>query len=76
MRLDELRLGQRFRLPYCGKTGTLLGHGVMGARVSYAGSAKDVAFEVRDADEVVGEVAFTRPGRVEIISNGTEVELA
>jgi hypothetical protein len=74
MKLSELAPGDRFRLPLCGKVGTLLSHGVMGDRVTYSGAQRDVSFEVKSGDEVVGAVAFTAPGKPEIISSGSEVE--
>lgn len=72
MKLADLAPGRRFRLPYCGKTGTLLQHGIMGARVSY-GQPREVSFTPKAGDVELDKVEFVAPARAEIISMGTEV---
>ena len=75
MKLRDLAPGTRFRFPDCGKTGTLVGLGQMGARVKYHGSERQVEFQAKSGDEVVADVAFIAPGAVVIVSDYSDVEV-
>lgn len=74
MMLSALTPGSRFRLPYCGKTGTLLSIGESGARVKYDSAARQVEFQAKSGDEIVADVAFEAPGKPILISSACDVE--
>lgn len=69
--IAELEPGLAFRLPYSGKSGVVVGHGNSGSRVKYDGSDRKVKLESSRTGQ---SVEFDAPGRVVIISSGTEVE--
>lgn len=75
MRIEQLQVGERFRLaalPH--KEGQLLSLSEGAALVRYGGK-RHVAFQVKRGDEVVGERAFDAPaGSALTISLHTEVE--
>jgi len=63
--LATLLPGQHFRLPDCGKVGTVLKHGPMGTAVRYGGT-KHV---------VIGDTEFDRPLSPTIICSSIPVTL-
>lgn len=73
-KLRDLEPGTRFRLPECGKRGTLVGLGAAGARVKYDGS--DLSVEI-EAEESTGRkaAAFVRPAAAILISDTAVVEV-
>lgn len=70
-KLSELAPTRRFRLPHTGRTGVVLAHGEMGSSVRYDNSARHVKGTSKRTDQTF---EFEAPGRVVIISGGTEVE--
>jgi hypothetical protein len=75
VKIRDLALGTRFRYPECGKTATLMGLGESGARVQFDAANRVVEFEVKSGDEVVGAVAFERPGKPVLVSDYSDVEI-
>jgi hypothetical protein len=74
MRLDEVAADTRVMFPYCGKIALVVSHGQMGTRIKYENDARTIEIA---ADEFTGREArtFTVPGKVEIVSGGSEVLL-
>jgi hypothetical protein len=71
--LEDLEVGRRFRLPDCGKTGTLVGIGPAGARVKYDGEDRTVEIP-EDEDTGRKGVRFTSSSRAVVISARCLVE--
>jgi hypothetical protein len=72
-KLIDLEVGQRFRLPYCGKTGVVHRKGnECGTTIRYDGKKHNVV-----RDKMTGEVEaeFDTPNRPIQVSSETVVEL-
>jgi hypothetical protein len=72
MKLADVPPGSRIRFPHCGKTGVLVSVGLMGARIIYDGSARQVQIKVTSTGD---DVSFEAPGKPLTVSSGSEVEL-
>jgi hypothetical protein len=75
MKISQLPIGTRFLYPDLGKTAVLVGLGSAGARVQFDGARRQVEFQVKSGDEVVGDVAFEAPGRPVLVSDYSDVEV-
>lgn len=74
-KIRDLEPGTRFRYPDLGKTAVLVSLGVGGARILYDGTRRQVEFQVKSGDEVVGDVAFEAPGKPVVVCDESEVEV-
>lgn len=71
IKLGELDPGRRFLMPYSGRTGVVVRQGEMGTSVRLDGRERKVKGKSKRTDQAF---EFTAPGRVDIVSSGTEVE--
>ncbi len=72
MILRDVEPGKRILFPYCGKTGVVISHGNMGTRWIADSATRQVTIEASTTGE---KVEFEAPGRAQVVSSGSEVEV-